>query len=62
MTPPTLAEYRQWAATATRNWTDYPIGNDTTRRQVDARASQIVTPAEPTPTITAAWRKRKKAA
>lgn len=41
--PPTLDEHRAWAATATRNLTDPPLGADSTRRRTDARCSTLVT-------------------
>jgi hypothetical protein len=50
MTPPTLDEYRAWAATASRNWTDDPLGSDPTRRRADIRASNAITPADNTTT------------
>jgi hypothetical protein len=44
ITPPTLAQWREWAKTATRNWTDALIGEMTDgKRQADAMASDVFT-------------------
>jgi hypothetical protein len=44
MTPITLAQYRLWALTATRPYTDDPIGTSSTgRRQTDATTSALFT-------------------
>lgn len=49
--PPTLDEWLEWQTTASRNWTDDPIGTHTTgRRNIDASHSRIfddVTPINP---------------
>jgi hypothetical protein len=44
MTPITLEQYRRWNLTATRPYTDDPIGTTTTgRRQTDANNSALHT-------------------
>jgi hypothetical protein len=47
--PPTLEQWRVWAATATRNYTDDPIGAKTLGRRInDARHSRLVEQYTPT--------------
>lgn len=48
MKPPTLEQWRQWAKTAARNWTDEPPGTNTAaKRAADANASAAHNGREP---------------